>query len=142
MERKDYQKKQSLCWSCVNAVPDEQGHGCPWSRNGDEVEGWTVEQGKNYLQTYRVRKCPLYKHGDAVLKSHEVHDENFTKLCIAVVLQAAKDYRKECLILKRIRKENKEHSTRFALYGRNYTHIYGLTSQEEVERRGEEHTHG
>lgn len=30
----------TLCEFCRNAIPDNKGHGCPWSRAFQPVEGW------------------------------------------------------------------------------------------------------
>lgn len=67
-------KKLTLCWYCANAVPSRDGErGCPWSVEGNPVEGWSAT-GKTIkckrsgckdkmMQTFFVRKCPLYVEG-------------------------------------------------------------------------------
>ena len=60
----------TLCWRCVNAVPDpETGAGCPWSRRFEPVEGWTAfprrydESTGNHGVSYQVTACPSYAEG-------------------------------------------------------------------------------
>lgn len=63
----------TLCWECVNAVPDRCGHGCAWSRKLQPVEGWEAEHtvtkhhdsfyGVHYDEGYRVIRCPEYVKG-------------------------------------------------------------------------------
>lgn len=70
---RDYNYKQTICWGCINAVPNpETGAGCSWSRNLVPVEGWEAE-GTRLLSyanldpreftSYRVIKCPEYIEG-------------------------------------------------------------------------------
>lgn len=63
-------QSETLCWKCANAVPDSNGHGCPWSRSFEPVEGWVAEpasyisnrMGKRVeIQSYEVRSCPLFE---------------------------------------------------------------------------------
>lgn len=56
------EQKQTLCWTCQNAVPDSTGElGCSWSRRLKPVEGWTaVETTNTTTTTYRVIDCPEY----------------------------------------------------------------------------------
>lgn len=66
----------TICWACANAVPDEEGtRGCPWSREGKPVEGWTAERRdilvqptrpggeKKRLESYCVITCPAFVPG-------------------------------------------------------------------------------
>ena len=62
----------SLCWRCIHAVPDTRGHGCPWSRDFEPVEGWTAKEGRYFSQKngkrvanvmYGVQDCPLFERG-------------------------------------------------------------------------------
>lgn len=46
-------KIPTLCWFCQNAVPDNDGHGCEWSRHGNPVDGWDVMPSR--LRNYRVK---------------------------------------------------------------------------------------
>lgn len=68
---------QTLCWSCANAVPSADGErGCPWSRSGKPVEGWSAirrdirlqptDKKKKHVrsvESYLVVACPLYRPG-------------------------------------------------------------------------------
>lgn len=61
-----FEKSETLCWECANAVPDMRGHGCSWSMDFKPVAGWTAERrdihiydGKNQ-ETYIVRHCPEF----------------------------------------------------------------------------------
>jgi hypothetical protein len=62
---------ETLCWSCLNAVPDPaHGIGCEWSESKATVPvpGWEAEYrpmhngggGKHDVPSYRVIKCPEY----------------------------------------------------------------------------------
>ena len=60
-------KKANICIGCKNAVPDNRGHGCPWSENFDPVPGWTAKKvilnpGRIYdeTETYQITACPLF----------------------------------------------------------------------------------
>lgn len=55
----------NICFDCKNAVPDDQGHGCPWSRKFEPVPGWTAEPvmmggNSNSVNTYSITACPLF----------------------------------------------------------------------------------
>ena len=56
----------NICFDCKNAVPDDRGHGCPWSRKFEPVEGWTAEIIKlnigngRYEDNYHITACPLF----------------------------------------------------------------------------------
>ena len=61
-------KRANICFDCTNAVPDDNGHGCPWSRKFEPVPGWTAEPtvlnpGGRYdrTETYRITACPLFE---------------------------------------------------------------------------------
>lgn len=65
-------QKLSLCWDCAHAVPDNRGHGCPWSRSFKPVGGWTATEGHYYSMKngervanvmYCVKSCPLFERG-------------------------------------------------------------------------------
>lgn len=61
----------TLCWSCVNSVPNaEYRIGCEWSVKGKPVPGWdAVEKrlrmpfptGNMYQVSYHVFQCPRYR---------------------------------------------------------------------------------
>lgn len=57
-------RKLTLCWSCVNAVPNKE-HGCCWSRSARPVPGWTANpnhvagNGRDY-DSYHVEACPEF----------------------------------------------------------------------------------
>lgn len=62
--------KANICINCKNAVPDNRGHGCPWSERFDPVHGWTAEPsvlragyGKP-IETYRITACPMFDRDD------------------------------------------------------------------------------
>ena len=66
------EQKLSLCWKCIHAVPDTRGHGCPWSRDFEPVDGWTAKEGRYFSQKngkrvanvmYGVQACPLFESG-------------------------------------------------------------------------------
>lgn len=61
--------KANICINCKNAVPDNRGHGCEWSRNFDPVPGWTAEPtilraGGNEIESYRITDCPKFERDD------------------------------------------------------------------------------
>ena len=68
-----YDYKQTLCWDCINAVPNpETGDGCSWSRTLTPVEGWQAEGTRlmSYANTdprefssYIVMECPRFRKG-------------------------------------------------------------------------------
>ncbi|MBU5626501.1 hypothetical protein KQI82_06155 [Oscillibacter sp. MSJ-2] len=57
---------ESPCWDCIHAVPDMQGHGCPWTIGAmfRDVPGWTVRrcrrEGKEAVQ---ILHCPMFERG-------------------------------------------------------------------------------
>lgn len=56
----------NICFDCKNAVPDKEGHGCPWSRKFEPVPGWTAEPvkvgvGKCAADTYCITACPMFE---------------------------------------------------------------------------------
>lgn len=58
--------KNSLCWSCKNAVPNHlKGIGCEWSREYKPVPGWKAEMRErtNLKGSYFVFKCPRFEKG-------------------------------------------------------------------------------
>lgn len=67
---------QTLCWSCVHAVPSGDGErGCPWSLEGKPVEGWSAirrdirlqfprkKENARSVESYLVVACPRYRPG-------------------------------------------------------------------------------
>lgn len=70
---------ESLCWSCVNAVPNvtrledlcrDGAVGCPWSIciPPKPVEGWvafkTIKSDYNRAYaSYDVQECPMWREG-------------------------------------------------------------------------------
>lgn len=59
----------NICFDCKNAVPDSDGHGCPWSRKFKPVKGWTARKtkvavGPQYTETYEITACPLFEPDD------------------------------------------------------------------------------
>lgn len=66
----------SLCWDCVDAVPDRRGYGCPWSLEEKPIRGWDAERrdlpsvkGKSYF----VHTCPLFVEGYGICGIGGVH---------------------------------------------------------------------
>ena len=66
----DFQRRETLCWKCQNAVPDKKkGTGCSWSISLKPVEGWTAQavQIKLYENktspSFIVIACPMFKEG-------------------------------------------------------------------------------
>lgn len=61
----------TICWGCKNAVPNKKDRGCSWSKNFEPVEGWDAERcdvnmqhgKKNYVESYIVKRCPLFMQG-------------------------------------------------------------------------------
>lgn len=71
------QHMANICFDCKNAVPDNNGHGCPWSRKFEPVPGWnakpvTVGAGAYTVDTYQIRDCPLFDPEDDI------------RICVAV----------------------------------------------------------
>lgn len=65
-ESRKYLREHSICWECVNAVPDAvKGHGCNWSKGLVPIDGWEAEKHRNKegQWSYRVVKCPEFKEG-------------------------------------------------------------------------------
>lgn len=67
--KKSKQFRPSLCWECVNAVPDDTlGYGCSWSREQKPVDGWkavktNVEEDSYYppdRPVFHVMCCPKF----------------------------------------------------------------------------------
>ncbi len=58
--------KTNICFDCKNAVPDNNGHGCAWSRKFEPVEGWTAKPvilrsgGCAPTETYHITACPEF----------------------------------------------------------------------------------
>lgn len=54
------------CFHCQNAVPDNNGHGCSWSRSFEPVPGWTAEPSKvrscgcEPTETWHITACPEF----------------------------------------------------------------------------------
>lgn len=60
----------SICWDCENAVPNKKDRGCSWSIKFEPVEGWDAERSdlnmqhrKDNVESYIVKRCPLFKQG-------------------------------------------------------------------------------
>ncbi len=52
---------KSLCWKCSRATGF-----CPWSRDFEPVQGWeavktTIKNQSGDLDSYDVKKCPLFE---------------------------------------------------------------------------------
>ena len=62
MKRKN---SANICFNCKNAVPDDRGHGCSWSRRFEPVPGWTAEPYRLYssgppIETWDITACPMF----------------------------------------------------------------------------------
>ena len=78
-------KTPTLCWFCQNAVPDNDGHGCEWSRHGNPVDGWDVMPGRirakdsrggsTETKSYHVRECPEFVEDPIPSESDQKKDE-------------------------------------------------------------------
>lgn len=61
--------EESICWNCMNSVPDDDERGCPWSLFGEPVEGWEATpsyisaNGVQCARSYCVHRCPLFREG-------------------------------------------------------------------------------
>lgn len=60
-------QKETLCWSCKNAVPSKKA-GCSWSEKFEPVEGWIADKTftkcvSDNCPSYFVRKCPEFEKG-------------------------------------------------------------------------------
>ena len=56
-------RKPSICWSCRNAVPevvDGIQYGCSWSMDAKPIPGWTAEESKYLVDSWRVWECPQF----------------------------------------------------------------------------------
>lgn len=66
----------NICFDCKNSVPDDRGHGCPWSRKFEPVEGWTAKKVKQcigngkYDETYHITACPMFDRDRPAQRSH------------------------------------------------------------------------
>ena len=59
-----FNQRDTLCLSCINAVPDLEGHGCSWSVSAKPVKGWTAQKSeKADGGSWRIIKCPEFKRG-------------------------------------------------------------------------------
>ena len=68
-------KDETLCWSCKNSLC-----GCSWSKHFVPVKNWVatptilfcnVDGAIYQTESYKVIKCPLYKHdGTTKLKTN------------------------------------------------------------------------
>ena len=102
-----YMCKDTLCWSCKNAVPKIVGgkyvQGCSWSVRLEPVEGWNVERSiKNEnnsrrMETWHVKECPLYcsdkkKSGEASEALCE-DDSGYIRIAEAVLQRQINAYK-------------------------------------------------
>ena len=53
-------ESKQLCWTCRNAVPDED-HGCRWSIEFRPIPGWTAT--KTERGGWSISACPKYVQG-------------------------------------------------------------------------------
>ncbi len=64
-------KQDTICWGCANAVPNNKGRGCEWSKYKKPVDGWvavpTVVAGARLhddtfqqIPSFKVEECPKY----------------------------------------------------------------------------------
>ena len=64
-DRDKYGPSATLCWKCGNST---NGNICPWVRNYTPVKGWEAKPHKIHfnnvtVDSYHVKKCPLFKEG-------------------------------------------------------------------------------
>lgn len=76
----------NICFDCKNAVPDKEGHGCPWSRKFEPVPGWTAEPvkvgaGKYVVDTYCITDCPMFDE-DREAKPCDIEREVIPVRCV------------------------------------------------------------
>ena len=59
-------KRANICFDCKNAVPDDCGHGCEWSRKFEPVPGWTAKpvmlrSGRcTPTESWHITACPKF----------------------------------------------------------------------------------
>lgn len=88
---------ETLCWKCRHSVPTLK-NGCPWSKDGEEVDGWlairTPEREEVYGRSrcYMVINCPMFQP-DTKGQKMDGSDNAFRSLGLAVVTQCVLDYR-------------------------------------------------
>lgn len=86
-------RTETLCWNCIHAVPTLDGErGCPWSRAGEQVEGWTATPTEVYIQrqfngekisrtvrSFRITHCPMFirepERAPVILKPEGYYDD-------------------------------------------------------------------
>lgn len=63
-------KRANICFDCKNAVPDDCGHGCEWSRKFEPVPGWTATPttlrsgGCTPTESWHITACPKFDPDD------------------------------------------------------------------------------
>lgn len=70
LQKEIFLKDATICWSCDNASVLK----CPWMKDCTPVEGWTAEHhfiGKDQIESYNVRACPLYERAEREPKACE-----------------------------------------------------------------------
>ena len=96
-----YYDNQSMCFKCANAVPTRRT-GCPWSKYGEEVEGWrvVVDKKRDGINSVWVQKCPLFNPDkDAPpMDPYELPDKAVYDLAQAITKKTAEDYFAVCKI--------------------------------------------
>ena len=120
------EKKDSLCWSCKNSVPDLAGHGCNWSRKFKPVDGWTAEYVEKNCSdgTYNVIACPEFIKDSGGFVVDPLNADRLQDLANAVVASAAKNYRSLCKAEAKIRAVP-GNMTRRVLYRGKWRRLYG-----------------
>lgn len=125
---------ETLCWKCGNAVPDNLGHGCSWSKSFIPVDGWVAKEvekstvydarhGKSRM-TYRVLSCPEYieDHGTG---AESITDDNaIYALANAVVKTLANDYMNALAMRIRIKDRADVRKTLLAVVAKDYRMLY------------------
>lgn len=64
-------KQDTICWGCANAVPNDKGRGCEWSKCKKPVDGWTAvptmvagarlpDDTFQQIPSFRVDACPKF----------------------------------------------------------------------------------
>ena len=73
----NHYNKANICFNCKNSVPDDCGHGCPWSRKFEPIPGWTAEPTTlkvgygQPVETYHITACPMFDRDDRSKHEYE-----------------------------------------------------------------------
>lgn len=120
------EKKDTLCWTCMNAVPDINGAGCRWSRRGKPIDGWTADYIEKSCAegSYMIKECPEYIKDTGEVNLDTATGECLQNLANAIVISAARDFRSLCKTEARSRAVP-GNMTRRVLYRGKWAMLYG-----------------